>query len=200
MNSLPATVAMPTGTRACYGLHSPGGELLGVAVFAAGPAPVRPGTSRPCRLPCARRLRSRWRRCSSTNNSGPWNGPSARQKVCSRRGRSITNSTRRSAATSPAVSSRSCWRSWKTASPPPPRASWPAVIADLDSLIETEVEQDGKRFLLRSPRAPQPASRSPPSASPCRRPCARSHPLINSRSYVVPRRRRRVDLRYLSAA
>lgn len=30
------------------------------------------------------------------------------------------------------------------------RASWPDVIADLDSLTETEVEQDAKRFLLRS--------------------------------------------------
>jgi len=36
------------------------------------------------------------------------------------------------------------------------RASWRAVIADLDSLTETEVEQDGKRFLLRS--APRPAA------------------------------------------
>ncbi len=36
------------------------------------------------------------------------------------------------------------------------RASWPAVLADLDSLTETEVEQDGKRFLLRS--APRPAA------------------------------------------
>jgi transposase len=36
------------------------------------------------------------------------------------------------------------------------RASWPAVIADLDSLTETEVEQDGKRFLLRS--APRPGA------------------------------------------
>ncbi len=36
------------------------------------------------------------------------------------------------------------------------RALWPAVIADLDSLTETEVEQDGKRFLLRS--APRPAA------------------------------------------
>ena len=36
------------------------------------------------------------------------------------------------------------------------RASWPTVIADLDSLTETEVEQDGKRFLLRS--APHPAA------------------------------------------
>ena len=34
------------------------------------------------------------------------------------------------------------------------RASWPAVIADLDSLAETEVEQHGKRFLLRSARRP----------------------------------------------
>ena len=36
------------------------------------------------------------------------------------------------------------------------RASWPAVVADLDSLTETEIEQDGKRFLLRS--APRPAA------------------------------------------
>ena len=36
------------------------------------------------------------------------------------------------------------------------RASWPAVMADLDSLTETEVEQDGKRFLLRS--APRPGA------------------------------------------
>ena len=44
------------------------------------------------------------------------------------------------------------------------RASWPDVIADLDSLNETEVEQDGKRFLLRSeprpPTDPAPAYRS----------------------------------------
>ena len=32
-----------------------------------------------------------------------------------------------------------------------PCASWPEILADLDSLTETEVEQDGKRFLLRSP-------------------------------------------------
>ena len=31
--------SMPTGTRACYGLRTPSGELAGVAVFAAGPAP-----------------------------------------------------------------------------------------------------------------------------------------------------------------
>ena len=54
------------------------------------------------------------------------------------------------------------------------RASWPDVIADLNSLTEAEVEQDGKRFLLRSAPRPPPLSRSPPSASPCRRPCARS--------------------------
>ena len=36
------------------------------------------------------------------------------------------------------------------------RASWPTVMADLDSLTETEVEQDGKRFLLRS--APRPGA------------------------------------------
>ena len=37
-----------------------------------------------------------------------------------------------------------------------PKASWPAIIADLDSLTETEIDQDGKRFLLRS--APRPAA------------------------------------------
>ena len=30
------------------------------------------------------------------------------------------------------------------------KASWPAILADLDALTETEVEQDGRRFLLRS--------------------------------------------------
>ena len=34
--------------------------------------------------------------------------------------------------------------------------SWPDILADLDSLTETEVEQDNKRFLLRS--APRPAA------------------------------------------
>ena len=28
--------------------------------------------------------------------------------------------------------------------------SWPAIITDLDALTETEVEQDGRRFMLRS--------------------------------------------------
>jgi transposase len=36
------------------------------------------------------------------------------------------------------------------------RASSPALMADLDSLTETEVEEDGKRFLLRS--APRPGA------------------------------------------
>jgi transposase len=34
--------------------------------------------------------------------------------------------------------------------------SWPAIVADLDTLTETEVEQDGKRFRLRS--TPKPAA------------------------------------------
>ena len=34
--------------------------------------------------------------------------------------------------------------------------SWPEIIADLDSLTETEIEHDGKRFVLRS--APRPAA------------------------------------------
>src|SRR6266480_5069947 len=35
-------------------------------------------------------------------------------------------------------------------------SSWPEIIADLDSLTETEIEQDGKRFVLRC--APRPAA------------------------------------------
>jgi hypothetical protein len=34
--------------------------------------------------------------------------------------------------------------------------SWPEIIADLDSLTETEIEHDSKRFVLRS--APRPAA------------------------------------------
>jgi len=30
------------------------------------------------------------------------------------------------------------------------KGSWPAIIADLEALAETEVEQDGRRFMLRS--------------------------------------------------
>jgi hypothetical protein len=36
------------------------------------------------------------------------------------------------------------------------KTSWPALFADLDALTETEVEQRGRRFLLRS--APKPAA------------------------------------------
>src|SRR6516225_8989955 len=34
--------------------------------------------------------------------------------------------------------------------------SWPEIIADLDSLTETEIDYDGKRFIVRS--APRPAA------------------------------------------
>ncbi len=36
----------------------------------------------------------------------------------------------------------------------PTRGPWPDILADLDSLTETEIEQDGKRFLLRSALRP----------------------------------------------
>ena len=32
--------------------------------------------------------------------------------------------------------------------------SWPEIIADLDSLTETEIEHDGKRFQVRSAARP----------------------------------------------
>ena len=67
---------------------------------------TRSSTAYSCSRPM--RISRRSRRCSSTNNCGPWSGRSARPRVCSRRGRSITSSMRRSAAMSPAASSRSC--------------------------------------------------------------------------------------------
>jgi hypothetical protein len=30
------------------------------------------------------------------------------------------------------------------------RNSWPEIVADLDSLTETEIEYDGKRFVVRA--------------------------------------------------
>ena len=47
--------------------------------------------------------------------------------------------------------------------------SWPDTLADLDSLTETEVEQDGKRFLLRSPPLFGRCSASRPSNINCLR-------------------------------
>src|SRR5262245_25322337 len=54
--------------------------------------------------------------------------------------------------------------------------SWPQIIADLDSLTETEIEHDGKRFVVRSAPRPLPASPCVRPASRCRRPCARRRP------------------------
>ena len=51
-----------------------------------------------------------------------------------------------SAIAKPAADGNAAAESW----------SWPAILADLNSLTETEVEQDGKRFILRS--APRPAA------------------------------------------
>jgi len=39
------------------------------------------------------------------------------------------------------------------------KGSWTEILADLNSLTETEIDQDGKRFLLRSDPRPPPASR-----------------------------------------
>ena len=53
-------------------------------------------------------------------------------------------------------------------------SSWPNVLADLDSLTETEVEQDGKRFCCARRHAPLQASPCAPPASPCRQPSGNS--------------------------
>ena len=54
------------------------------------------------------------------------------------------------------------------------KGSWPDILADLDSLTETKVEQDDNASCCAHHCVPPPVSRSPPPASPCRPPCARS--------------------------
>jgi hypothetical protein len=58
--------------------------------------------------------------------------------------------------------------------------SWPEIIADLDSLTETEIEHDGKRFIVRS--APRPAATLALRAAgmALRRPCARPDSIDSS--------------------
>ena len=46
--------------------------------------------------------------------------------------------------------------------------SWPEILADLEPLIETELEQDGERFKLRSAPRPAQASRRVQSVLPHR--------------------------------
>ena len=76
--------------------------------------------------------------------------------------------------------------------------SWSEIRADLDSLTETEIVHDGRRFCVDPPRAPPPASQSAPPASPCRRPFRPSPPTDQPR-HVVPRRGRGADCRSRSA-
>ena len=72
-------------------------------------------------------------------------------------------------------------------------SSWREVVADLDSLTETEIEYDGKHFIVRS----APPRRHPgPAGSRCR--AAADHPrrrgLLNPPiENVVPSRQRGVD-------
>ena len=77
---------------------------------------------------------------------------SARASRCWRRGRSSTGATRRSGATCSARSWRwCCGRSWSRGWPREGHEfEWADVIRDLDRLQVVEVEQEGKRFLLRS--------------------------------------------------
>src|SRR5262249_15946236 len=73
--------------------------------------------------------------------------------------------------------------------------SWPQIIADLDSLTETEIEHDGKRFVVRS--APRPAaSLALRAAGVALPPTGREAPprcSPQSQDCVVPRRRRGAD-------
>ena len=94
--------------------------------------------------------RPRWR--CSTSGCGWWSTGSARASRCSRPVRSTTGVTRRSGV----MSSARSWR-WCCVRNLQARLEerghdleWADVIGDLDRLQMVEVEQDGKRFLLRS--------------------------------------------------
>jgi hypothetical protein len=79
--------------------------------------------------------------------------------------------------------------------------SWPDVLADLDSLTETEVEQDGKRFSCARRRVPRRASPYVPPASLCHRQCVNSptpDPVPPRRRKCMPRRFSSADLSVLS--
>jgi hypothetical protein len=86
-----------------------------------------------------------------------WNKPFAPASISFRPVRFFTNWTKRSG---PRVLFIPCPDCEKGVGRPHHRlgrvGSWPGILADLESLTETEFEQDGKRFMLRS--APQPAA------------------------------------------
>src|SRR5208337_3047911 len=94
---------------------------------------------------------------------------------------------------------------WKTASPAPAPA--PAPPGPTSSPISTRSprprsNRTASASCCAPPRVPPPPSRSPPSASPCHRPCARSRtsdPTPKLRN-VVPRPRRSAFLRMRSMA
>jgi hypothetical protein len=92
---------MPTVTRACHGLRTPEGELAGVAVFAAGPAP----------------------------ESGALCGPEHRDRtICLARGGCVHTNGRRRSATSASPQSRAN-RSRPSSSPAQLRGSQAASRA-----------------------------------------------------------------------
>ena len=109
---------------------------------------------------CCRPMRSsrRSRRCSSTNNSGQWSGHSEELEE--------DRPPRRS------------------------RRRRPRLLARRDRRPQLahrhRGQQDGKRFPCCARRhAPEPPSRSPPSASPCRRRSVRSQPPDPRKSSVL---------------
>ena len=89
----------------------------------------------------------RSRPCSATSSCGRWSRPSAQRSTCFRRGtirgHVFCSFLAQDGAGGPHCRARSS-------------GSWPEIIADLDSLTETEIEYDGKRFIVRS--APRPAA------------------------------------------
>src|SRR5258707_3018961 len=101
-------------------------------------------------------ISTRSKPCSATSSCGPWSKPSEPPSTCSKpvfhkldetiRGRVFCSFL--ALVLKKALEDRIAALGHA--------GSWPEIIADLDALTETEIEHDGKRFLLRS--APRPAA------------------------------------------
>ena len=64
---------------------------------------------------------------------------------------------------------------------------WQHIVDDLDELSEIEVEQDGRRALLRTAPGPRSIPYAAPSASRCHPSSRRSRPGPNQPDGVVPK-------------
>src|ERR1700758_1302717 len=103
---------------------------------------------------CARTPRSiRCTRCCAIANCSSWSGCSGRPRICWRPARSITKPTPPFAGMCFVVFLALVLRKEleDRLSAAQLKPEWNQLLADLDRLQEVEAEQDGKRFILRTP-------------------------------------------------